>query len=243
MFSEENFFVGYHFVDSRLRLKNTALLCMFEDVAGMHSIAAGESIKTAPTTWLLTAYKIDVIQRPEYGERITVRTWCREAKHFFSVREFEVINESGEKIITAFSEWVHIDRSEGRLKKCTPELEAAYEPESDYTNYLFKRLTKLNETNERVISESCQEVTKALIDANDHMNNVYYLELAEAALSDRYSKELFDRFEINYRKAFKQGEKVICRCREGVGGVLVSMLGEDESLRAIISMGNEQNDK
>ena len=42
MIVEHKFFIGTQYVDKDLKLKNSSLLCMFEDMAGMHGIIAGE---------------------------------------------------------------------------------------------------------------------------------------------------------------------------------------------------------
>lgn len=231
MIVSEKYFIGYHFVDSDLKLKNSSILSIFEDLGGMHSIIANESIKTSNTTWLLTAYDVRILKRPEYGDRVTVRTWTHEPKNYFASREFEILGENGEKLITAISEWVHVNRSEAKLEKCSPELVVAYDPET-ITNFELPRIKRLRDP-DTFESETEFTVGRNLIDANKHMNNVYYLDLAEMALSDEFES---NNFIIFYKKEIKCGEKVICKVEKTEEGHFVLIIGTDGIVRSQIML-------
>ncbi len=237
MFVEEKYFVGYQYVDADLKLKNSSILCMLEDLAGVHGILAGESIKTSPTTWLLSAYRVNVKKRPEYGDRVTVRTWSRDIKSFTACREFEILNSDGEVIVTAISEWAHINRVDGKLEKCTPELADAYQHETEYSNFEGALRVKRLKTPENIENEIEFTVGRGWIDANHHMNNVYYLDLAEMALPDDVAENFCpDDFSIFYRKEIKCGESVDCRFSKVEDGYFVSVFGKDGKLHAQIML-------
>lgn len=227
MVIEEKYFCGYQYVDADLKMKNSAILCLLEDMAGLHGIYAGESILTAPTTWVLTAYRIVVKQRPTYGDRITMRTWSRSIKSVTACREFEMLNDKGEVILCALSEWAHINKADGSLARSDPELIAAYCSEPDRTNFDLPKIKRVKEPTE-YISESSYKIGRAFIDANHHMNNVYYLDLAAEAL-EGITEDGFrsDTFEIFYKKEIKCGDRVICRAAKTENGYFVALLAED----------------
>ncbi len=240
MIVEERYFIGYQYVGADLKLKNSSILCMLEDIAGLHGILAGESIKTSPTTWLLSAYRVIVKKRPEYGDRVTLRTWSREIRNFFACREFEMIDASGEVIVTAISEWAHINRFEGKLEKCSQELADAYRHEPDYSNFDRALRVKRLKTPENFDNRTEFTVGRNWIDANHHMNNVYYLDLAEMALPENVSESLrADEFSIFYKKEIKCGETVECRSAETDDGYMVSVIDKDGTLRAQIMLYKE----
>ncbi len=233
MFVEEKYFIGYQYVDSELKLKNSSILCMLEDMAGLHGILAGESIKTSPTTWLLSAYRVVIKKRPEYGDRVTLRTWSRDIRGFTACREFEMLDAAGEVVVTAISEWAHINRAEGKLEKCTPELAEAYCHEHDYSNFDGALRIKRLKTPESFDSETEFTVGRNWIDANHHMNNVYYLDLAEMSLSEELRS---NDFSIFYRREIKCGETVLCRTVKTEEGYFLSVLGLDGTLHAQIML-------
>ena len=210
MIVEHKYFVGYQYVDAKFKLKNSAMLGMFEDLACIHGGIAGEDVRYAPTAWILTAYKIDIKRRPMYGECVTVRTWSRNLRGFLAFREFEIRDEAGELLVAALSEWAHLQKADGKPARVTPELEAAYESEPERTNFAGVRLRNTKEP-EQYEGELEYTVGRNWIDANRHMNNIYYAELAEAALPDSVFESISDYgFEIYYRKEIKYGQKVRC---------------------------------
>ncbi len=237
MIVEERYFVGYQYVDADLKLKNSAILCMLEDMAGLHGILAGESIKTSPTTWVLSAYHVVVKKRPEYGDRVTVRTWSRDIKNFTACREFEMLDASGDIVVTAISEWAHINRAEGKLEKCTPELADAYRHEPDYSNFCGALRVKRLKTPGGFDNEVEFTVGRNWIDANRHMNNVYYLDLAEMSIPESIADSFRPNdFSIFYRREIKCGETVLCRRAMVDDGHFISVVGKDGTLHAQIML-------
>ena len=55
MVVKEIFYVGYSDITADLRLSDTAILKIFENMACIHGTRAGESIKTCDARWFLTA--------------------------------------------------------------------------------------------------------------------------------------------------------------------------------------------
>lgn len=67
MIFKDRFYIGYRDIDTNLKIKNSAILNIFEDIAGMHAAEAGEGLKDSNTTWLLTGYKVNILKQPEHG--------------------------------------------------------------------------------------------------------------------------------------------------------------------------------
>ncbi len=205
MIVKHEYFVGYQYIDIDFKLKNSAILSMFEDLAGIHGTKAGEDIRTAPTVWLLTAYKVKILRRPEYGEYLIVSTWSRGMRGVLALREFEIRSADGELLVYALSEWAHVFKTGGPAR-VTPELDAAYEPECERTNFPNIRPRAPRDDGKY---ESSIEFTvgRIFIDINNHMNNVHYAEISELILPDIPLAD-YD-FEIYYRKEIKCGETVV----------------------------------
>ncbi len=231
MVVKHEYFVGYQYIDTDYKIKNSALLSMFEDLACIHGTRAGEDIRTAPTVWLLSAYKVKIIRRPEYGEYVEASTWSRGMRGVLAQREFEIRSKTGELLICALSEWAHVFKVGGPAR-VTPELDAAYESEPEHTNFSGARLRPPRECTEYE-SEMNFTVGRIFIDVNDHMNNVHYAEMSELILPDIALAD-YD-FEIYYRKEIKCGETVVLRRSSGENSHTVTVVSADgATLHSII---------
>lgn len=226
----EKFYIGYRDIDTNLKIKNSAILNLFEDIAGMHASQVGEGLKESETTWLLTGYKVKIFKRPEYGDRVSVYTWGTEIKSITASREFEVRSESGELLIIGLSNWVHINMKTKKIEKVSEITERAYQIEPEHTNFGEYKLKKLKEPNE-FISEKDYIIDWNWIDANNHLNNIFYMDLVDITLPDEIGKaNNFTSFEIMYKKEIKYKDKVKCLYSEadGVSTVVIKNIENDE---------------
>ncbi len=233
----EKFYIGYRDVDANLNIKNSAILNIFEDIAGIHASQVGESIKDSDTTWLLTGYKVKIFKRPQYGDRLVVDTWGTEIKSITASREFEIRSESGEVLIIGLSNWVHINLRSKKIEKVSEKIAKSYEIEPEKTNFGETKLEKLKSP-ESFEYEKEYTIDWNWIDANDHMNNVFYMDLADIVLPDEISKEnIFTSFEIMYKKEIKYKDKVKCLYSEAVGeSTIVIKSMEDDEIHSIIKL-------
>lgn len=201
----QNFFVGFRDVDINSKMKNSSILNVFQEVAGIHSIEIGKKFNGLDSTWILTGYKVNIIKRPVYGDNIEVSTWGTEIKSVTAVREFEIKNSSGELLVTGISNWAHL--SNNRLAKVPEETVKAYGLEPDHTNYNELKLKKISEP-EKYSIEKEYMVDWNWIDVNRHMNNIYYMDLAEMIIPEEHKLDTCESFEVSYKKEVKYGEKV-----------------------------------
>ena len=236
MVVKEIFYVGYSDITSDLKLSDTAILKIFENMACIHGTRAGESIKTSDARWFLTAYDVKIIKRPEYEETITAHTWSRDMRGVSACREFEIYNSRGELCVVASSNWARVNAHTQKLERATPAVAAAYESEKDRTNFPFTWIPKLSEP-ESYAREEDFTVMRSFIDANHHMNNVFYLDVAKLMLpEDIYEGKDFSRFRIMYRKAIKYGETVKCFYGETENAYIVTLKDAEGDVRAIMEL-------
>ena len=245
MIVEDKFYVGYRDVDTNLKIKNSAILNFFEDIAGIHAAKAGEGATKTGTTWLLIGYKVKIYKRPMHGEKVHVITWGTEIKGITAAREFEIRNiETDELLITGLSNWAHINLKEKKLERVSDELAAAYEQEKDKTNFNETRLKKLTEPTEFKYEKE-QYIDWNWIDANDHMNNIFYMDLADIVLPDEISKNNeFNYFEIMYKKEIKYKDTVKCLYSEDDDCCTITIKSKDtDELHSIIKLYKKGIDK
>ena len=62
------------------KVTNKAILSYLEDMGGNHSNIAGYGINEIENThlsWILLGWKLQVIRRPKYAEKIHIKTWSK----------------------------------------------------------------------------------------------------------------------------------------------------------------------
>ena len=73
MIVEREYYVKLSEIGKENKITNKALLGILEDIGGVHSNIAGYGIPTMDKThltWILLDWKVQVIRRPNYGEKI-----------------------------------------------------------------------------------------------------------------------------------------------------------------------------
>ncbi len=214
MVFDEKFYIGYSDVNRDFRISNTAILKIFENVAYMHSTFANDGMKTSASRWFLKSYHVKIHKRAEQDERVTAKTWSRTTKGVSASREFELYTENGDLSVTGLSNWVRVNASTFKPERINDEMFSAYGSEPERTNFGAPWTDKLKESDEYSLIKEFY-IDRNFIDANNHMNNVFYLDLAELMLPEEvYEKGECDEFEIMYRKAIKYGDTVKCLYRE-----------------------------
>ena len=203
MIVEREYYVKLSEIGKENKITNKALLGILEDIGGVHSNIAGYGIPTMDKThltWILLDWKVQVIRRPNYAEKILARTWSKEGLKYYAYRDFEVVDEQGNIIVKAISRWVLVNIETGKMERITDEILSKYQPESN--KCVFE-----DETFDIVIANHM------LFHVNHHMHNINYLDLANEALPDEvYDNEKeFNNFKISYKKEIKLGETVKCK--------------------------------
>ena len=220
MIFKEQFTMQLKDIGKENYMKNRAILEIFENIGTHHSDIAGygpNDIKRTGVTWVLLDWKVQVLKRPKYGEKLNVSTWGRTMKRTYTYRDFEMYDEENNLCVIGTSKWVLIDIETGKIAKITEEIYELKAPE-EYS------------------SEIEYKVSRRDIDLNGHMHNLYYLDIAYEALpEDVYEKRPFDSFRIQYKKEVKLGDVVKCRYTFKDDKHIVSICNSDGSrVHAII---------
>ena len=240
MIVENEYRIKLSDINRENKATNKAILSYLEDVGGKHSDLAGYGILDIPKThlsWVLLEWKLKVIRRPNYTEKVKVLTWSKDAVKFYTFRDFEVYDENGELIILASSKWVLLDVTKGKIVRIEPEIISKYEPELNRKAFEDEEFEKIKEPeNEQFETE--YTARRADIDINQHIHNLNYIEIANEVLpEDVYRNQHLDNVRITYKKEIKFGETVKCKYAFEDGKHIVSIKSlDDKILHAIIEM-------
>ena len=229
--------IEYLDVDKNNKLTNKAIINIMQDVAGGHSESIHNGLNDKEkigTAWILLNWKVEVFNRPRYKDILTVNTWPRKLEKCFSYRDFEIY--CGEELVAkAESKWVLVDAKTGRITRIPLDVIEKYKPDD-------KRVF------EEAIEEKLQEpkaskltyeetVCRTKIDTNNHLNNVYYLDLAIESLPEEvYETEKLNNLEIMYKKASKYKEKLQCYYAKEEGKHVVAIKDQENNIHAIVKL-------
>lgn len=237
MIFEHKFTMGLKDIGENKSIKNSTILEMLEDTGAYHSDLAGYGVNQIEQTkkaWIIVGWKLHVIKRPKYGQTINVKTWGRDSSRVYTYRDFEVYNENNELCIIATSKWTLVNTENNKLERITKEITDSYDLE-DKSVFENRELDKII-VPEKFTNIIEYKVTRRDIDINNHMHNLYYLELANEALpNDVYQKGPYDNVIIQYKKEIRQGDVVKCKYALYKEKNIVCIYNEDENiLHAII---------
>jgi len=239
MIVEREYYVKLSEIGKENKLTNKSLLGILEDIGGIHSNYAGYGIPDMEKTrlsWVLIDWKVQVIRRPNYGEKIVARTWSKPALKCYAFRDFEVLDENKNVIVKAISKWVLINIDTGKLERVEGEVVSKFKPELERTVFEDESFEKLKEP-ERCENIVDYQIKRGDIDVNHHLHNINYLDLANEALPDDVYNNFkeFDSFRITYKKEIKLGEISKCKYHFENGKHIITIKNEDDSkLHSII---------
>lgn len=239
MLFEDTFKMGLKDIGIDNLIKNRAMLEILENIAAYHSDLVGfgaNDTTKIKLTWILLDWKLEIKNRPKYGQDIKVVTWSRTANKFFTYRDFEIYS-NGELVAIASSKWTLINIEKRKMTRITEDIIDKYKPED---RHVFDNpdIDKL-EVPEKFTSEVEYTVIRKDIDINKHMHNLYYLDLAYEALPDDVYQEdrPFDNVRIMYKKEIMFGDTVKCQYVKEKNKHIVVIKSQDEKkLHAVIEL-------
>ena len=237
---ESKYYVGIKDIGVNNKITNVAILGFLEEIGCAHSATCGygvNDIETNKKAWLIMDWKLKVLERPKYGDEITIKTWSRPIeKHiFYTYRDFEVFN-GGKKVAVATSKWILFDIESKKISKITDDIISLYKSE-DTKVFEEKELPRLKEIDD-FSTQLEYKVRRLDIDVNQHMHNLNYLKLAYEVLPENvYYEEEKSNVRIMYKKQILLGDTVNCYYTELEGKQIVTIKNkENTSLHAIIEL-------
>ena len=101
-------------VDARLSLMG--IMNYMQDCSTFQSEDCGVGLaylEEKNRAWLLSSWQIQILRRPALGEEITVCTWPYEIKGIYGLRNFTLMDGTGEYLVKANSCWFLLDTEAG----------------------------------------------------------------------------------------------------------------------------------
>ena len=208
---KEEYIIGVRDVQEGNFVTNKAILGYMEEIACIHSATVGYGVLDIPIkkkAWILMDWKLKVLSRPKYGDKVILYTWARPVENRMSTyRDFKMYDEKNNLLAIATSKWVLFDIEKCKISKLEEELVLKYKPEEVYV-FEDPVIKKLKEP-EEYIKKINYEVRRSDIDLNKHMHNLNYLDLAYETLPEEvYDKNNFNNVRIMYKHQICLGDAV-----------------------------------
>jgi len=232
MYIEHEVFIGFRDVSMGNKVTNTALLSYLEDAGGIHSNIAKLGLNDIPETkksWMILNWRIELYKRPKYADKIIIKTWCSDMDKLYAYRDFEILDENRNVIGKATSKWVLTNIEKKKIVRLDETILENYTIEG---NPVFEneKLDKLKEPEEY---ENMVEFTinRSLIDINNHVHNIYYMDVANEVLPlEIFKNTEFNNINIMYKKEMKLGENVKIYYSKKDNKYTISIKSHDNSL-------------
>lgn len=154
-------------------------------------------------SWVLTRLAVEIDRMPDEYEPVRVTTWVSNITRAMTTRNFDILDERGERIAGAVSNWAMIDLSTRRLLDLH-QLAAYDTMTQDFPlpAALPRRLATPHPT-----EQFTHTVAYSDLDFNGHANSVKYLQWVIDTLPLEWLRSRrFARVEINYLQETRHGD-------------------------------------
>lgn len=198
--------------DKHNRILPSAVLDIFQDVAGVHAkmlAISGPELLERGLCWMLTRVRYEILRQPELYQTVSVKTWPIESRRIELDRDFEVNSESGELIIRGSSQWVVMDITDRSAPKLVPARVFEFGLEEYVSTRAFERAFGRAVYNGIECDRPyvCRSRYTDL-DMNGHVNNIKYADLTLSAIEDTLNGGEIVDFRIDYVKEILEGDEI-----------------------------------
>ena len=224
--------VRFSEVDMDCKLSFGKILDYLQDCSNFQSDSLGIGIDYQMKTnraWILRSWRIDINGVINNNDEIITTTWPIMFRRGYGKRNFTIaMEQEPEKyLVKAESVWIIFDMEAKSLTKIEDKDIEKYECEAPLEmNPIEKRIGHGDDY------EQMEEyiVHKYHLDVNNHMNNSWYIKIAEEYVEH---KEDIQTIRVEYKKSAKLGDTIIPYvCYDGKR-YLIELRSKDEEVYAI----------
>ena len=178
-------------------LKPYGYFDMFQDMASKHAESLNVDYDTLfpkGIIWVLARVKYEMINKITPGMKIVGKTWPHPSGRFDSIRDYLLLDESGNIMAKGSSLWCLVNFNNGRLLPTNvAPIEGDFYEESVFEN----KLEKISYDENKLVELGSYKVVLSDIDWNGHMNNAKYTEVVFNLLSKEEAR-ILKGMEVNY---------------------------------------------
>lgn len=179
-------------------IKPSAVLDLFQEVAGQHACSLGVGFSDMfekRLLWVVLKVKYQVVKAPELYQKVKVLTWPLEQKRLDFQREYQIQDENGQILILGTSQWAVIDKETRKLTRA----ENVYKNINGYcldVNF-NEKLLRIGDFQGEFARKTRSEFSH--IDPNFHVNNAKYGDYVIDAINSEKPLNIKE-FQIDFHK-------------------------------------------
>ena len=212
--------IGMSQVTEDWKLRFAEALDLMQDCAMYHTVAAGcgpDMLGQENLAWVINCWDVYIDRPCEFLDTVKVSTWAHDYDRLFAHRNFQIDNSRGEVCMRADTMWflMRLDRQMPvriRERHLTRDM---LDPGLDLPP--IRRHVDLPETMEE---REPLRVPRYAVDANHHMNNVWYIRFALEYLPEDFPLK---RFRAEYVSSAHYGDEMIPAVGESCGTFWVDL--------------------
>ena len=195
---EKEFYLRTSDFDCRMDLQPSAVLDLFQDVAGEHARALGigrDAMLESNLIWVIVRARYRVLRTPKQFDRVRVRTWPLPPRRSIFQRDYRITDENQEVIAIGSSEWVVIHSERRRIVPVGDvyPLKDGFLEEHSFLEG-FSRLSDFDASGGVTVAPRFTD-----LDVNGHVNNIKYANYVMDAISPTEAERVRE-FEIEYHR-------------------------------------------
>lgn len=187
-------------------IKPSAVLDLFQDIAALHAEMTGagfNDLDKKGLLWVVARTKIYIDKMPQKYSDVKIKTWPLYPKGIICRREYLMTDALGETLIRGSSDWIVIDKSTRKpVRPVGIYPENCEFVEDMATDPKLKRITP----DENIIKSVKCTPGFCETDANGHINNIKYADLALNAMAPEKSNYI--SFGIDYHSEVMPYEEI-----------------------------------
>ncbi len=232
---KESFVVKWHEIDCDMILRPYSFMNMAQETANVHSSVLSFGYKELiklNLIWVLSRIKIEYINPPVWGSKVSMETWHKGKYGLFWLRDFVLCGEDGAVDAVATSSWVIMNAQTRRIERKT-----VFDLDPDVVDMAYDR-SAIEEPCDKIFPfagaefEREHHVMYSDIDFNMHANNAKYIEwIMDGMQPDFLKAHKLKEIQVNYISEAKFGDVIRIYKSERYferGGVHIYYEGERE---------------
>ena len=210
-------------VDEDWTLNPASALTMLQDCSMFHTVEAGSGpdvLKEENLAWVINSWNVYFDQPCEFLDTIRLSTWAHDFDRVFAHRNFLIENSRGETCVRADTVWILMQMDKQMPTRMKKEQLEKYATTPRLDMPPMDRRVKLPEEMEARPQFS---VPRYALDANHHMNNVWYIRFALEYLPQGFQLK---RLKVEYAKSARYRDLMYPQVRQEPGKCWVNFADE-----------------
>ena len=206
---ECDFLVDYVDVDKNGKISDWGFFKHLQEIGCLHADCLGYGLNDTFKTglaWVLLDWKLQIFKRPVWKDKIHIRTWPSKTELACNFRDYEIYDETGNKLAIATSRWVLYDLNKRHIVKLTPDIVERFAPCG--ISVFDSEIEKLPEPEDMDVTFE-YTVLRRDIDSNSHVNNLNYINFAKEALPEDVYAIDFSSIDVMYKKQCLVGSQIV----------------------------------